>query len=279
VGITADGMGGFTSQLNIGRASGADADSIALSVVPDQPVVGSPTPSAQWDRYLETVTVLYDAIEGRWDLWYLGYSALGFVSPGIGQMQSLDADGTSWRRATAPLYTPSPSSWDSALISGPSVLAGPDRLYRLYYTGVSMTSETGIGLLTSPDKTRWTADPRNPVFGHGPPGAWDENVVEPTVRYHAGRYWLYYSGYQGALSDTTSIAIGLATSDDGIRWQRHAGNPVLRPGALGSWNDLRVLAPDVAIDADGSFVMAAYGQSRADPANQKPGFLGLWRSR
>ncbi len=76
-------------------------------------------------------------------------------------------------------------------------------------------------------------------------------------RYFGGRYWLWYSGYRNPLQPTTSIAIGVATSDDGMHWTPYAKNPVIKPGPAGSWNDLRILAPDVIVEPDGSLLMVS----------------------
>lgn len=89
---------------------------------------------------------------------------------------------------------------------------------------------------------------------------------------------MWYSGFRSALTKDTAIAIGLATSDDGVHWTRQADNPILRPGAKGRWNDMRVLAPDVLVQPDGSLLMAAYGMSRED-IGKSAGSIGLWRSR
>ena len=47
---------------------------------------------------------------------------------------------------------------------------------------------------------------------------------------HDDRYWLFYTmrGTEGRFGDNTQ-AIGLATSDDGVVFTRHAGNPVIAP--------------------------------------------------
>ena len=195
----------------------------------------------------------------------------------VHEMQSLDADGVSGSRPPAPIYQPTAGAWDSSLVTGPTAMKGPDGVFRLYYSGVG-SGGASVGLLTSTDGQVWTASPSNPVLPHGAAGAWDETILEQTVRYAQGQYWMWYSGYRGALTNATVISIGLATSSDGVHWTRNPANPVLRPGASGSWNDLRVLAPDVVVEPDGSFLMAAYGQSTTDPTNNQPGRTGFWRS-
>lgn len=270
VGIVDDGAGGFTSNLNLGHAT-AGADHV-FTVAPDAALMTSPAPTAIWDRYAETWFVR--RIDGVWNAWFLGYPVDLFHDPGLGQMQS--TDGVTWTRPDAPIYQPAPGAWDSALISGPSVVRGPDGMYRLYYSGVGADGAS-IGMLTSTDGTTWTPYAANPVFHHAAAGAWDSTVLEQTVLYFAGQYWMWYSAYDGELLDTTRISLGLATSPDGITWTRH-GDPVLGPGAPGTWNDLRTVSPDVAVDGD-SVILVAHGQSTDDPTHDQPGRIGIWRSR
>jgi hypothetical protein len=132
-------------------------------------------------------------------------------------------------------------------------------------------------LLTSRDGEHWIPYAGNPVL-EPQPGAWDEQILEQATAYLSGRYWLWYSGYRNPLAPTISIAIGVATSQDGIHWTKHPANPVIKPGPSGAWNDLSVLAPDVIEETDGSLLMAAYGSSHKDIGRQA-GFIGFWRSR
>jgi hypothetical protein len=61
--------------------------------------------------------------------------------------------------------------------------------------------------------------------------------------------------------------------------RRSPNNPVLKPGPKGSWNDARVLAPDVIVEPDGSLLMCAYGQSKQNiNNNSSAGSIAFWRS-
>ncbi len=64
-----------------------------------------------------------------------------------------------------------------------------------------------------------------PLLEPGPDGAWDSvDVLNPSVVRFGGRYLNFYSGFDGRTWST-----GLATSDDGVSWEKHAGNPVFGP--------------------------------------------------
>jgi hypothetical protein len=256
-----------------GRASGTIGNSGAALSPGNAAVVPVGLPGA-WDRYVETPTVRYTANSSIPTMWYVGYASSGFVSPAIGQMKANDANGLTWNHPAAPIYRPTTGAWDGILVTGPTVVHGPDGLWRLYYTGIG--TKLGIGLLTSWDGVNWMPYANNPVL-EAEPKAWDDQILEQCVIYLDGQYWMWYSGYQGQLSNSTSIAIGLATSPDGEHWTRYSGNPVLKPNVPGSWDDLRILAPDVVVEPDGSLLMAAYGQSRTD-IGKTAGSIGFWRS-
>jgi hypothetical protein len=74
------------------------------------------------------------------------------------------------------------------------------------------------------------------VLTHGASGQWDEMdlLVEPIgVHKKDGIYYLFYTaGFDGCwtVDDRTShMSVGLATSTDGVNFQKHSGNPVLTP--------------------------------------------------
>ena len=77
-------------------------------------------------------------------------------------------------------------------------------------------------------------------------GDWDsQDVLNPSVVAHDGRLFNFYSGFDGKTWHT-----GLATSSNGIDWQRRG--LVLSPHA-GSWEGGYIAANGTAIWADGAF--------------------------
>lgn len=262
----------------IGMAAG-EGSVQKFGVSPESAIIGVGAAGA-WDRYIETPTVRRSAASSEWTLWYAGYAARGdaanpFVGIALGQTRSVDREGKVWRRPATPIYRAAAGAWDERLVCGPTVLRGPDGMWRLYYSGAG--TKQGVGLLTSRDGQHWVPHAGNPVL-EPQTGAWDEQILEQAAAYFGGNYWLWYSAYRNPLVPTTRIAIGVATSQDGIHWTKHPGNPVIKPGPSGAWNDLRVLAPDVIEEPDGSLLMAAYGTSHKDIGRQA-GFIGFWRSR
>ncbi|MCG3211418.1 MAG: hypothetical protein FOGNACKC_05064 [Anaerolineae bacterium] len=80
-----------------------------------------------------------------------------------------------------------------------------------------------------------TKHPGNPVLSIGANGTWDDNAVwRPMVLKETGGYKMWYVADDGS----TSSRIGLATSGDGIIWNKSANNPVLSPTAAWEANGI-----------------------------------------
>lgn len=100
----------------------------------------------------------------------------------------------------------------------------------------------------SPDGKVWYTYVRNPVLR--PSVAFDqEETAAPSVIWHSQLYRMYYQGRQDG-----RYTIGLATSSDGIAWQKHPSNPILVPGPPGSWDSQGVLYMSVLF-MNGTYMM------------------------
>lgn len=72
----------------------------------------------------------------------------------------------------------------------------------------------------------------NPVLIRGTDGTWDvESVFSPHVVFKDGTYHMFYSGT--ASPTLQPIAIGYATSPDGLSFARHTSNPILEGDGSG----------------------------------------------
>lgn len=71
----------------------------------------------------------------------------------------------------------------------------------------------------------WTKHPNNPVLAPSNTG-WDsQHVASPAVIYENNQFKMWYQG----IGNSNLWNIGLATSNDGINWQKNENNPLLTP--------------------------------------------------
>ena len=71
----------------------------------------------------------------------------------------------------------------------------------------------------------WTKHPANPVITRTEP--WEACVIcEPSVIHEDGLFKMWFMGCRTASG--RNAALGYATSDDGLVWTKHAGNPILQ---------------------------------------------------
>ena len=98
----------------------------------------------------------------------------------------------------------------------------------------------------------------------GPRGAWDSvDALNPSVVKHDGRYWNFYSGFDGKTWHT-----GVATSPDGLVWSKTS--KVLSPDSAG-WEGSYISANGSALRAGDEFF---YWYQAGSPPQ-----IGLARSR
>jgi predicted GH43/DUF377 family glycosyl hydrolase len=128
--------------------------------------------------------------------------------------------------------------WDAQQVLAPHVIQTTTG-YVMYYSGVNTSGAQRIGMATSTNGVQWTKynDPStteapyaesDPVFQPGEKGQWDAGWVhQPRVFQTADGWVMIYRGTQNVKGE--KMALGLATSPDGIHWARSALNPVFTP--------------------------------------------------
>ena len=121
----------------------------------------------------------------------------------------------------------------------------------------------GVGLETARAQTGWVRSSSNPVLSPGSTG-WDSReVLIPRLYYDESKYEMWYSGDNGKGFNTVGFSIGYATSTDGISWTKNP-NPVLMPGAAGSWDSEQVSAGFVLKNASAYLLWYAGDQKKPD---------------
>lgn len=197
---------------------------------------------------------------------------------------AVSQDGTSWARLEgehptgACLDVGDPGDFDGTFVGWPQVVPMPDRdSFRMYYHSLDRaTGRYAVGAADSKDSLKFTkvggggagGDTRGergaaPVFEGGAPGAFDERGVarrhvlrEAGAAREAGLAGMLPGGgggeatwrmfYEGIGADGRH-AIGLATSRDGLAWDRaNGGAPVFEPATdPAAWDSRAVGSPHV----------------------------------
>jgi predicted GH43/DUF377 family glycosyl hydrolase len=202
------------------------------------------------------------------------------VFPWQGRLANLFSvfDGSTWRTAVAQsadgftwgpartVLSPDAATWEKGYIAanGATVVFHGELLH--YYQAGAAAQ---IGLARGTALDHWKKEPR-PVLAYGPRGAWDERVTaDPDVFEAGGRLYLYYLGEDRARRQR----LGLATSDDGLKWTKLRSSPVLELGAGGAFDENGLGEPAVW-RAHGAWWMLYTGRARDEVRR-----LGLVRSR
>ncbi len=149
-----------------------------------------------------------------------------------------------WTKYVDPVLEPTPGSWDAATVIAHGFIRFQDTLKTWYMASASGT-DYRIGYAWSIDGgITWTKHPF-PVLT--PTQSWEMNsVFAPNVIFTGSEFKMWYGGAFGAAG---VISIGYARSNDGITWEKHSGNPVLKPGNFPAWDNILagrpyVLGPD-----------------------------------
>jgi hypothetical protein len=172
---------------------------------------------------------------------------------------------------------PGPSgSWYSQYVSAPTVLYDGET-YRMWFVGSQTTEDNSfpyktierIGLATSRDGLHWqVAAAGKPVLDLGPPGSPDaKGLCHPYVMHVDGKYMMWYAAIDGSTGPNTHVRIervALATSDDGIHWEKYRGaEPVMDIGLPGSLDAIQADGMSI-LRIDDQFVMWYAGYAGVD---------------
>jgi hypothetical protein len=184
---------------------------------------------------------------------YLYRSAIGLAT---------SKDGLNWTLANggAPVFEAGPQgAFDQHSVSHPFVLRRGGR-YMMWYAGANGSQAANsvrverLGLATSTDGIHWTRENGGrPVIDVGKAGSPDSvQVASPCVVEVRGRLYMWYGAYSADDLPGGRHTIVMATSNDGIRWQKAGGGqPVEGLSLGGEWGEL---GPSVYYDGQ-SFLM------------------------
>jgi len=155
------------------------------------------------------------------------------------KMLNAQTNFVKYRSGNPVLSLGAPGAWDDTEAAYAHVRFDGEQ-YQMWYSGSPVSDTYRIGYATSSDGITWKKYESNPVFSVGASGFDNLDVWQPMVLFNDGHYEMWYVG------NTTAGDIGYATSDDGISWTRqNNGNPVLKKGASGAWDQDWIAKPFV----------------------------------
>jgi predicted GH43/DUF377 family glycosyl hydrolase len=233
-----NGFQAWPAEVSVGYVTSADG--LTWTEPSEDPVLDSEdVPYAGLAALASSVLVEPD---GTWVLYFYTWESSAFnAAARIGRATAPAPTGP-WTVDPEPVLTPGPAgAWDSAQVLAPDVTRDESG-YVMYYSGNSGRSFQAIGRATSADGVHWTKsdDPAttdaqfaasDPVLVAGSADAWDEGWVHQPRVFLADTGWVMF--YRGVpASGGQSMALGYATSTDGLTWTRSALNPVLKPSAV-----------------------------------------------
>ena len=174
-------------------------------------------PNSEVESYIGSPDVI-----DRGDVWEMYYAMSDAKGVGrIGHATSHDR-GLSWARDS--LRMEPFGTFASAFLDTPAVLYDEGK-YKLYVFGNKELKTQGgqIGYAVR-DGNAFTFPLTAPALGVGDSAAWDALWVEsPVVKKVGSQYLMWYT----ANDPSWVVRHGVATSSDGVSWQKYAGNPVI----------------------------------------------------
>jgi hypothetical protein len=175
------------------------------------------------DRYTDPGAVLFH--DGQFHMFRNGFRGW----PATVQIAyHTSPDGVTWTEVSEePIIRSEDVPFAGLAALASSVVVEDDGTWVLYFYTWESISEAGsmIGRATASDPAGpWTIDPE-PVLTPGDDDAWDSGAVNaPRVIKTDEGYVMYYNG---STEDFFSQAIGIATSPDGIQWEKQP-DPILQ---------------------------------------------------
>jgi predicted GH43/DUF377 family glycosyl hydrolase len=234
-------------------------------------------PTARWQWHADPEPVLAPGASGDWDAAdVLNPSVLrrngeywnlfsGFDGKTWHTGLAISPDGVAWHKQ-GKILSPDPATWEGSYIAanGSAIDAGSEVLY-YYQAG----SPPRIGLARSSNRNGWSKGAR-PVLDAGPYGSWDERGIADPYVFRAGdEVYLFYIGIDRARRQR----LGVAVSDDYVKWHKLRANPVLELGEYGAFDENGLGEPAVWA-SDGYYWLLYTGRDRREYRR-----LGLARSQ
>jgi beta-1,2-mannobiose phosphorylase / 1,2-beta-oligomannan phosphorylase len=153
--------------------------------------------------------------------------------------------------ANNPILVKTNLIWEFFAIGQPTCILENDT-FKMWYCAAGIDHKGRVFYAHSTDAINWIKHNNGtPVLDVGKQGEWDMHWLDtPEIVKDSTGYKLYYFGAPIDSSPPIRAAIGLATSSDGINWQRDSNNPVLEKGDSTQWDGFWIESPAVLYDGN-----------------------------
>jgi predicted GH43/DUF377 family glycosyl hydrolase len=159
--------------------------------------------------------VIFD--EGIYKMWYTSMSNSGVTYV----FYATSPNGIIWTpyENNPVMYPGSYGNWDAGRVSaGPVIKVG--NTYRMYFNAFRDQYENWhVGLATSTDGINWEKYSTPILSGEG----WHNRIAATDIKLIDSTYHIYFSGW----IQPYYYSIGMATSSDGITWEKYGSQPIL----------------------------------------------------
>jgi beta-1,2-mannobiose phosphorylase / 1,2-beta-oligomannan phosphorylase len=208
--------------------------------------IGEVTPGGDYEKKgLAAPCAL--VIDGKVNLFYQTY--------GNGRNDAIchavSDDGLHFKRnPTNPIFHPT-GEWNCGRAIDAEVFRFGDRYLLFFATRDSSYKIQLQGVASAPANTdfsrsQWTQLSEKPILS--PEYPWEGDCIEAASVIQKGN--ILYMFYAGAYNNNPQ-QVGVAMSDDGIKWQRMSNKPFLVNGDPGEWNSSESGHPHIFRDDDG----------------------------
>ena len=221
----------------------------------------SPGDSGSWDELSVSVPQIIWH-ENVFYLFYMGYSASVRMAVGL----ATSYDGVSFRKfAGNPLLASDNNGFDAFTV-GPGRVLIDDSIWVMYYNGQELAGFSpgkSVGRATASVPTGPWKRNEAPVLSSGNKGEWDAGFIIPcsVLKLNDSRYSMYFLGGT-EITSWRDFYIGLATSEDGIKWKKYndptttqhpfaKSDQVLKNGNTGDWDEAYIWIADVTTSTEG----------------------------
>lgn len=209
--------------------------------------VGEITPSAEAEYEKKGLCAPGALVrDGKVHLFYQTYGN----GPKDAICHAVSEDGITFKRnATNPIFSPT-GDWNCGRAIDAEVCEFKGQYFLYFATRDPEFKIQMLGVATAPAGTNfnredWTQAIDAPILY--PELPWEGECIEgASITEQGGRLYMFYAGAY----NNWPQQVGVATSDDGLHWQRLFNTPFLPNGKPGEWNESESGHPHIFTDLD-----------------------------